>query len=415
MRSRRMLCRKQCIFLIVVLPLLIVPAVLIIKHSDGHIDEIFIPPKRLPNSQGTYIGPVVQYEHVNLTGVQKIVRPIDAPKARPAKCYDYVWSGNCRDTCYSFNILVRKKQRKQIVLKCEKSKTQLKTVYTPKQKMVHKVDFKDSCLQKVTEWYCRDKLSVPNIVHYVWFGKWEFQFIHFLSFLSAFKVQKPCLIMVHADKLPTGNLWNYFLQICQKVVHVKRKQPKTVMDKKLTFIEHKADVAKLEALKEYGGIYLDTDQVLLKPLEMFRSYDVTIGLDNGGQVANSIILAKKNAAFINLWLEEYRTFTKNDGNKHSQIIPFTLAQKFPHLVKIVGDELSAPNAYKILDLYARNFDWTRQYGMHMHLKLRQKSFGKEKFDMDTVKTMNTTAGAVARYILYGNTDLCTPPKGYIRH
>lgn len=43
---KKMLSRKQCVFLIVVLPVLIVPALLIINHADGQIDEVFIPPRR---------------------------------------------------------------------------------------------------------------------------------------------------------------------------------------------------------------------------------------------------------------------------------------------------------------------------------------------------------------------------------
>lgn len=42
--SRRMLSKRQCVFVVVVMPLLIVPAIIIIQHADGHIDEIFLPP-----------------------------------------------------------------------------------------------------------------------------------------------------------------------------------------------------------------------------------------------------------------------------------------------------------------------------------------------------------------------------------
>lgn len=180
-----------------------------------------------------------------------VVKPMGAkPAARkPVKCFDYIWSGTCRDTCYSFNVLHKQNQRKQTVLKCEKSKALLKTVYTSKQKLVYKTTYQDPCLQKAIDKYCHDNKRVPNIVHYVWFGKNEFTFIHFLSFLSAYKIQNPCLIMLHADKLPVGRLWNYFLQICPTVVQVKRRQPKRVFQKKLVFVEHKADIAKLEALK----------------------------------------------------------------------------------------------------------------------------------------------------------------------
>ena len=170
-------------------------------------------------------------------------------KKKPAKCFDYVWTGLCRDTCYLYNTGAKRRQRKQTVLRCTGKKTQTKLTYTTKQKYVFKIPFQDKCLGKVLAWQCNDGKVVPNIVHYVWFGKAEFTFTHFLSFLSVHKYQNPCLILVHSDKMPKGTLWNYFLQISPKVIHVRRKQPKRIFSKKLSFIEHRADIAKLEALR----------------------------------------------------------------------------------------------------------------------------------------------------------------------
>lgn len=176
------------------------------------------------------------------------------PKPKPAKCFDVIWTGTCRDTCHSYNTQAKHGRRKQVMLKCDKPRAQIKTINTVKQKLVFKIPFQDTCLRKVVDKYCHDNKKVPNIIHYVWFGKTEFTFIHFLSFLSAYRIQNPCLIMLHADKLPVGKLWTYFLQICPKVVQVKRKQPKRVLQKKLVYVEHKADIAKLEALKGNSNV-----------------------------------------------------------------------------------------------------------------------------------------------------------------
>ncbi|WAR26870.1 hypothetical protein MAR_012574 [Mya arenaria] len=222
---------------------------------------------------------------------------------KPYKCFDYIWTGTCRDTCYSFNILAKQKQRKQLQFKCEK-RTQLRTQFTTKQKFVQKAEFKTPCLQ-------------------------------------------------------------------------------------------------------YGGIYVDTDQLILQPLDKFRNADATIGMDFGSLAANSLIIAKRNAVFIKYWLESYKSFGKTDGNKHSQTIPFKLARKYRKYVQVVGDVFSAPNAHKLADIYSKNAPWRHQYGMHMHLKLRQRFFDEE-FTMTAIKSMNTTAGAVARFIIYGNEEVCRP-------
>ena len=164
--------------------------------------------------------------------------------------------------------MAKQTQRRQQTLVCDPSKTQLKTLYTKKAKYVPKIPFKDVCLRKMVDWYCQDGKKVPNIIHYVWFGKNEFKFVHFLSFLSAHKMQNPCMIMVHADRMPKGSLWRYFLQISPKVVQVHRKPPKKIFKKKLTFIEHKADIAKLEALK---GLFTNITIFTFEPRHVVSS------------------------------------------------------------------------------------------------------------------------------------------------
>ncbi|KAL4226675.1 hypothetical protein ACF0H5_014655 [Mactra antiquata] len=399
MTSRKMLSRRQCVFVIVVLPMLIIPAMIILKHADNGLAEVFIPPKR-DSMKGRSFNSV---HSSNLSAVQILKRP--PPKLLPRKCLDYIWTGTCHDTCFTYNVLAKRPQRKQQTMKCDKKKSQLKSVYTKKPKYIFKTSFQDPCLKRVVEWVCSDGRRVPNIVHYVWFGKHEFKFINFLSFLSVHKYQKPCMIMLHADKVPKGPLWVYFLQISPLVVHVHRKQPKKIFKKKIAFVEHKADVAKLEALKEYGGIYLDTDQVLLKSLNKFRNNDATIGLDYGTAAANSIVLAKKNAIFIKLWYETYRTFTRTDGNKHSQDTPYRLAEKHRSLVMVARDILSFPNAHQLTSLYSKNVPFDDKFGMHLHDKLHSR-FYKKRLSIDSIRNMNTTFGSVARYILYGNTELC---------
>lgn len=164
-------------------------------------------------------------------------------------------------------------------------------------------------------------------------------------------------------------------------------------------------IRKPFSFAEYGGIYMDTDQLILKPLDVFRNDDTTIGLDYSTQVANSLILAKPQAAFIKLWYDSYRTFSKIDGNKHSQIIPYKLSKRHPELVKVVGTVFTGQTANQLSNIYVKNVGWSHQYGMHMHFKL-QNRFYIDKMSLENVRIMNSTAGSVARWILYQNTEIC---------
>lgn len=399
--------------------MLIIPALIILKHAGQHMaEEFFIAPKmaiqeiigqeRTEQTRETALHiRMEQTTHmqksvtsVNFSGVHILTKP------KSQRCFDNIWTGSCHDTCHTFNTLARHKQRKQQVLVCEKSKVQLKTLYTTKQKYVHKVPFKDPCLRKVVDRYCHDDKKVPNIVHYIWFGKAEFKFVHFLSFLSAHKFQNPCIIMVHADKLPVGYLWSYFLQISSKVLHVKRQQPKSIFKNKITLVEQKADIAKLEALKEYGGMYLDTDHILLKSLDPYRNFDATIGLDYKKTAANSIVISKRDSMFIKIWYETYHSFSNMDGNKHSQITPYKLSQKHKDLVHVVEDLLLSPNPSQLASIYSTNVTWSDKYGMHLHFKLHDK-FNEDTLSFESIKFMSSTVGTMARHILYGVTDSCS--------
>jgi len=103
--------------------------------------------------------------------------------------------------------------------------------------------------------------KVPNIVHYIWFGCRDFRFHHYLSVKSVIKIQKPVTILFHTDCLPHGK---YFREVEPHLRIVKRTPPKTVWGRPIANVEHQSDVARLQILLEFGGIYLDDDVVMLK-------------------------------------------------------------------------------------------------------------------------------------------------------
>lgn len=78
------------------------------------------------------------------------------------------------------------------------------------------------------------------------------------------------------------------------------------------------DVARLQIIYEYGGVYLDTDVELLKPLDDLLNNHAFMGIENGN--TNTIALglgfgAEKNDPLIKILLDDYngRRFIKSDG------------------------------------------------------------------------------------------------------
>ena len=73
-------------------------------------------------------------------------------------------------------------------------------------------------------------------------------FLRFLSFISAAKIIKPCVILFHGDVLPFGKYWNIFKHIYPRIVHVYRKCPSKMNNTTIKWIEHSSDIMRIEAL-----------------------------------------------------------------------------------------------------------------------------------------------------------------------
>lgn len=76
-----------------------------------------------------------------------------------------------------------------------------------------------------------------------------------------------------------------------------------------------SDVARLWALKEYGGIYMDTDVMVYKNLDVFLDNNCFTGFENVGYPVTAVMGAVKNSSIINEMLKEYdnREFTLHDN------------------------------------------------------------------------------------------------------
>lgn len=95
----------------------------------------------------------------------------------------------------------------------------------------------------------------------------SFGLIQFL-FLSSSLILEPEIIFFHTLKEPVGFWWE---EVKNKINKSKTKlEIIIVRDVKETFgnevkhYAHKADVVRLEALKYYGGVYLDLDVIVIK-------------------------------------------------------------------------------------------------------------------------------------------------------
>jgi hypothetical protein len=140
--------------------------------------------------------------------------------------------------------------------------------------------------------------SIPKVVHYCWFGGRP----------KPRKVQT--LLAGWREVLPDYEIreWNEM----NFDVSARRYAYEAYNSNKYAFV---SDVARLYALYECGGIYLDTDVEVLRPFDELLDGPVVLGFEESNFVATSTMIAGRGSRLIGDFLRSYdeRTFLSPEG------------------------------------------------------------------------------------------------------
>uniref|UniRef100_A0A1B6CQ16 Alpha-1,4-N-acetylglucosaminyltransferase n=1 Tax=Clastoptera arizonana TaxID=38151 RepID=A0A1B6CQ16_9HEMI len=214
---------------------------------------------------------------------------------------------------------------------------------------------------------------VPNYVHFIKFGQKEFSFPQAVCVLSALKNQKPEKLFIHTDLNGfNGKYWDVLMSVSgfkEVLVINKIKLPTEIFNQTLRkrwARYHGGDVARMQILLKYGGIYLDNDSYIVRSLNDFRRFEFTVGWKPGKLMENQIILSHKNARFLKLWYESYRdNYKPNSWYFNAGQYPAkNILQKMPHLVHRVEKLFGVYNVKR--KLYMKKFsEWRDYYAFHI--------------------------------------------------
>lgn len=96
-------------------------------------------------------------------------------------------------------------------------------------------------------------------------------------------------------------------------------------NRKFAFI---SDVCRLHALKEYGGIYMDTDVEVLRSLDKFLHHSAFSGFENDDFVPTGIMASEKGGQWVTELLAYYdgRSFIRQDGQLDTLSNTFIITQ-----------------------------------------------------------------------------------------
>lgn len=274
---------------------------------------------------------------------------------------------------------------------------------------------------------------IPNILHFVFgmatdFGGKPFSLVHYLSVKSAVELNKPVAAYFHYQYEPQGEWWEKAkpLLTLNKII-----APDSFMGRPLYHVAHKADVVRLQALKETGGIYLDLDTISVKPLTELLNHSFAIGQElkpaytpknwrqrikyklgwikynpNGTTgLCNAVLLSEKNSDFVNLWLDEYKSFRSQGRdkywNEHSLLVPQKLAEKYPqHITQLGPYAFHYPlyNVGGLKSMFEEANEFPEAYLHHLWESFAWERY-MSKLTEESIRKEETTYNLIARRFL----------------
>ena len=230
----------------------------------------------------------------------------------------------------------------------------------------------DTCVN-VEEYKSPSPQSIPNLVHYVWLLKdpaeFRLDFKIFVSIYSALFYFRPEQIYIHTDASPavfenakeSTDVWTRRILSLPGVTPQYVTPPaSTTAGVPIVHMEHKADFLRIEALRSFGGIYLDADAVPLRDVAGLRHAGfanvvggaAAIAKKHQGYINNGVMLAVPGSMMMQIWHTAAHRFFDGGWATASIHLLTDLAERLGHVqseILILHPRAFAPTSWEIED------------------------------------------------------------------
>jgi len=123
-----------------------------------------------------------------------------------------------------------------------------------------------------------------------------------------------------------------------------------------------ADVARIYALKKYGGIYLDTDMLLTKNIDHLLEDEVFVGWESKDYVAVGVLgVRNPNNELINRLWGRYNQLSFQEDSALSLSIPKILTQMLKKEYGLENDHLNNQRLRNGVKVYSRDYFYPLSY------------------------------------------------------
>lgn len=185
---------------------------------------------------------------------------------------------------------------------------------------------------------------IPKIIHYCWFGGNPLPELA-IKCMESWKKYCPDYEIIEWNEKNFDLHYNDYVWEAYQA-------------KKWAFI---TDVVRMYALSTYGGIYMDTDVEVIKPLDPYLKHVAFSGYENEHDIPTGIMASEKGGKWVtdNLHYYDNKHFLKDDGSYDmttnvvtltNYMLPLGLKQNntyqdFPGLITFYPKDYFCPKSY----------------------------------------------------------------------
>lgn len=182
---------------------------------------------------------------------------------------------------------------------------------------------------------------VPNVIHFIWItGETSrpFSYFNYMAVKCA-KEQTGAAVVIHCNEPPKGN--KYWDMAMMHAIYRRVDVPTHIGGTEIKHVQYASDVIRLQLLYRWGGIYIDTDMLLTKPLTPLMDKPLTMAIESVNEdgspksVANGVILAAPKSEFLQLMLDATPIAMKSDTwANHAVTLPLELSKAYPAMIHL---------------------------------------------------------------------------------
>jgi hypothetical protein len=178
----------------------------------------------------------------------------------------------------------------------------MKAIYSPS------FHFDDTGVPQCPNRSIEESSPIPNVIHYMTLDDKEMTFLEWLAIRSAIHYLRPDKIYLHGESEPVGEWYRKLCEHHSTIVqfHLIPMPRQTIFGVPLKRMAHRSDFLRLAILYCYGGVYMDTDILVLRSFDDLREsgFDAVYAAGHAPKtVGFSVWLSKSHTDLLRVHLQ----------------------------------------------------------------------------------------------------------------